>query len=67
MYTSHVTFFGNESLSPPPSHPMQGQLALCACTHRFVSAVEGKKLMAASEKAKENEILKVTSIQASCG
>ena len=42
------------------SLPLQGKLALCACTHRFVSAISGKRLMAASEKAKENEVLKVS-------
>ena len=41
---------------------LQGRLALCACTHRFISAVKGKRLMAASEKAKENEILNVSGV-----
>ena len=39
---------------------LQGKLALCASTHRFVTAVEGKRLMAASDKAKENEIFNVS-------
>ena len=38
----------------------QGKLALCGCNHRFVSAIKGKRLVAASEKVRENETLKVS-------
>jgi hypothetical protein len=40
-------------------YSLQGKLALCASTHRFVTAVQGKRLIAASDKAKENEIFNV--------
>ena len=38
----------------------QGKLALCACTHRFVTVTDDNKLVASSEKAREREILTVS-------
>ena len=39
---------------------VQGRLALCACTHRFLTVAEDGRLLAASEKAQEREILTVS-------
>ena len=34
-------------------------MALCGCNHRFVTVSSDKKVMATSETAKENEMVKV--------
>lgn len=39
---------------------LQGNAALCACNHRFLAVIEGGKLVAASEKATEREIMTVS-------
>ncbi len=40
---------------------VQGRLALSACNHRFLTVTDDNKLMAVSEKAREREILTVSS------
>ena len=34
-------------------------MAMCGCNHRFVTVTSDKKVMATSETAKENEMIKV--------
>ena len=34
-------------------------MAMCGCNHRFVTVSSDKKVMATSETAKENEMVKV--------
>ena len=48
------------TLSLSPTVLPQGKLALCACTHRFVTVTDDNRLVASSEKAREREILKVS-------
>ena len=38
---------------------VQNKTALCACNHRFLSLTDKGQLLAVSEKAKEQEMLKV--------
>ena len=41
---------------------VQNKMALCACNHRFLSLTDKGQLLAVSEKAKEQEMVKVSQV-----
>lgn len=62
QYITHTQRFIN-GYSNLPWTPIltgvQNKTALCACNHRFLSLTDKGQLMAVSEKAKEQEMVKV--------